>query len=108
MLSVAVSAMTQSFLRAYADKYGAGTTPSEAVALGFDAYLIAIMGVREAGGSGNGDLISRKICSIKGLAGATGSITMDDNGDPIKNIIIRKITNGKPVTVYTAIPGRNE
>ena len=103
-----LSAMTQSFLRAYADKYGAGTTPSEAVALGFDAYLIAIMGVREAGGVGNGDLISRKICSIKGLAGATGSITMDDNGDPIKNIIIRKITNGKPVTVYTAIPGRNE
>ena len=103
-----LSAMTQSFLRAYADKYGAGTTPSEAVALGFDAYLIAIMGVREAGRTGNGDLISRKICTIKGLAGATGSITMDDNGDPIKNIIVRKITNGKPVTVYTAIPGRSE
>ncbi len=103
-----LSGMTQSFLRAYADKFGAGTTPSEAVALGFDAYLIAIIGIREAGGTDNGDLIARKICTIKGLAGATGSITMDDNGDPIKNIIIRKITNGKPETVYTAIPGRNE
>jgi len=104
----ALSSMTQSFLRAYAQKYGAGTTPSEAVALGFDAYLIALRGIREAGDASSGALIARKICTIKGLAGATGSITMDDNGDPIKNIIVRRITNGQPETVYTAIPGRTE
>jgi len=103
-----LSSMTQRFLRAYAEKYGAGNTPSEYVALGFDAYLIAREAVRLAGTGDDRVLIASKLTAINGLSGATGTITMDDNGDPIKNIVIRQITNGKPETVYTSVPGREE
>ena len=100
----AQTAITTYFNEAYAAKYGADKTPSEAAALGFDAYLLALAALREADSAENGELIAEKLVTIKGLSGATGTISMDEHGDPLKAVIVNRIQNGTKSTVYTATP----
>ena len=102
------STLTKYFNEAYAKKYGADKVPSQEAALGFDAYLLALAALREAGDASDGALIAQKITTISGLAGATGYMTMDANGDPIKSIVVKQIKNQTPETIYTVIPGREE
>lgn len=96
------------FRKAYTDKYGSGKTPSQQTALGYDAYLLALRGITEAGTEKNGALISAKINAVRDLQGATGTIIMNEIGDPIKSIIVNKVTNGKPSPVYSMHPAAAE
>ena len=106
--SMRQSVMTEPFMEAYHKKYGNDKDPSEATALGFDAYLLALALLREAGAPDNGGLIAYKMQTITGLAGATGNITLDENGDPIKGIVVKQVINGSPVSIYTVTPGREQ
>ena len=45
-----------------------------------------------------------KMTSIHEFAGATGSITLNADGDPIKPVIIVKVEDGQMVPEYTAEP----
>ena len=100
----AQTAITTYFNEAYAKKFGTDKAPSEAAALGFDAYLLALAAIREADSAEDGELIASKLITIKGLAGATGSITMNEYGDPVKQIIVNYVHNGVKNTVYTVAP----
>ena len=94
------------FNEAYAAEYGSGKTPSQEAALGFDAYLLALRGMEDAGSSMIGSLISFCIRQVKDLEGATGIIMINEIGDPVKSIMINKSSGGKQTTVYTVDPAR--
>ena len=100
----AQTSITTYFNEAYAAKYGADKTPSEETALGFDAYLLALAAMREADSYTDGELIAQKLTTIRKLSGATGTITMDEHGNPAKTIIVYMIEDGVKSTVYTVDP----
>lgn len=99
----AITSNTEVFLKAYREKYGENEPPCD-VALGFDAYLIAINAIGAAGTSIDGDAIRDKLAATKNFPGASGNITFDENGDPIKSVVIKTITNGKFVHINTVEP----
>lgn len=99
-----ITEMTDVFLKAYREKYGEDSVPDPAVALGFDAYLIAIDSLNRIGTALNGELLQQSILLEKEFPGASGSITFDNNGDPIKSVVIKKIKDGEFVNAYTVEP----
>lgn len=96
--------MKDRFIKAYQEKYGEGETPSQNCALGFDAYLLAIEGLKASEGSLDGVIITSKIKNIRGLECATGTISIGSKGDPTKDVQIEAITGAGPVAVFTASP----
>ncbi len=99
-----LTTMSAVFLEAYREAYGEDTQPSNAEALGFDAYLLALSAIEEAGDSRNGALIMRKMTGIRELEGATGTITLNADGDPIKPVVIIRMEKGEMVHEYTVEP----
>lgn len=95
---------TDVFLKAYRGKYGKESEPPCAVALGFDAYLLAINAIEKAGTAVNGEAIKAELTATKKFPGVSGNISFDENGDPIKSVVIQTITNGKFVHIHTAEP----
>ena len=96
--------MSQSFLKAYKAKYGADAVPDSATALGFDAYILAIDAINKAGTALDGDKIRECLSLTKMFPGASGNITLDSNGDPIKSVVVKTIMEGKAEAVYTMEP----
>lgn len=95
---------TDVFLNAYREKYGEDAEPPSEVALGFDAYLLAINAIGTAGTSVNGEAIRDQLAATKNFPGASGNISFDENGDPIKSVVIKTIINGEFVHIYTVEP----
>lgn len=93
--------MTEIFRDAYAKKYGSDAVPGKNAALGFDAYLLALEGITQAGTADAGTLIANKLCHIKGFAAATGTITMGPKGDPTKDVVIDIVKDGAVCAGYT-------
>lgn len=83
---------TKKFVDDYKQKYG--TEPDLLAIMGYDAALIVMNGIKEAG-STDRELVAKAISRTQGLAGAQGDITLDGNGDP-KTLpaAILKIENG--------------
>jgi branched-chain amino acid transport system substrate-binding protein len=100
----AITENTGVFLKAYREKYGEEAEPPSDVGLGFDAYMLAINAVNAAGTSVNGEAVRDKLAATKNFPGASGNITFDENGDPIKSVVIKTIINGKFVHIYTVEP----
>ena len=98
-----VTPMTDVFKNAYAEKYG-DEAPSENCALGFDAYLMALEGIRLSEDTDDGVILTSKLKSIRNLEGATGYISINSQGDPTKDVVIEVITNNGPAVVYTVAP----
>lgn len=83
---------SESFLAYYQAMVG-GVPESAFPALGFDAYMAAIMAI-EAAGSDEGPAI-RDALSTLSFHGATGAIAFDENGDAIKTqAVIKTVRNG--------------
>ena len=99
-----ITEMTEVFLKAYRKKYGEDAIPPSAVALGFDAYMLAIDSINRAGTSTDGEKIRNALARTKEFPGASGSITFDDRGDPIKSVVIKTFHNGEIVATYTVEP----
>ena len=99
--------MTARFNSAYADKYGKDKTPPSEAALGFDAYLLALKGLEDAQTSKIGSMIAEAIREVSGLEGATGAITINELGDPVKSIMINWSSEGRQTTVYTIDPAKS-
>lgn len=99
-----LSEMTEIFLDAYHKKYGNDQTPSDSVALGFDAYLLALRGIEDAGTTSQGTTIASKLSSVFEMPAATGYITLNAQGDPIKDVVIKQYKNGTAEGVFTAVP----
>ena len=99
-----ITEMTEVFLNAYRNKYGEDAVPPSPVALGFDAYMLAVDSMNRAGTATDGDAITRALSRTKEFPGASGSITFDEKGDPIKSVVIQTVHNGEIVSAYTVEP----
>ncbi|MGB9615328.1 MAG: ABC transporter substrate-binding protein, partial [Fervidobacterium sp.] len=84
--------MTKKFIDAYRKKYN--QDPNAFAALGFDAYLLILDAIKRAN-SWKPEDIKNALTVTKGFQGATGVITLDENGDAIKDAIVKKIEKGE-------------
>lgn len=101
-----VSEERQKFLDAYTEMYGEDSVPSDAVALGYDAYLVAVDAIGQAH-STDGEEIANVLRDPKySFNGASGYINFSSIGDPIKTAYINTWQYGEPTTIYTYEPVR--
>ncbi|HDK26225.1 MAG TPA: ABC transporter substrate-binding protein [Candidatus Atribacteria bacterium] len=91
----------EKFNKDFMDKYG--KQPSAFAALGFDAYNIVIDAIKRANSS-DPKAIRDAIAETKDFEGVTGIITLDENGDAIKDAVIKKVEDGKFKYVTTVHP----
>ena len=81
------------FLDAYTKEYNG--EPSALTAMAYDAYLIAVSGIEKAGTVTDTVKIRDAIAATKDLECVTGMTTLDENGDPIKGVVIKTVKDGK-------------
>lgn len=89
------------FLDAYRNKFG--KEANAFAALGYDAYML-ILDVIENAGSADSQAIRDGLAKAKGFVGATGIITLDQNGDAVKSAVINKVDGAKFVYLTTVEP----
>ena len=77
------------FKKAYPDKEAAAAT-----ALGYDSYLVILDAIERAD-STDAKAIRDALAETKGFDGAAGVITLDANGDAIKDAVIKTVKGGK-------------
>lgn len=95
---------SEKFLEAYHEKYAKDKEPEDSVALGYDAYLIAINAVNDAGNDPSGNDIRKVLASAKEFQGASGNITFNTEGDPLRSAQISTWEGKKIVSTYTVEP----
>lgn len=95
---------SEKFLEAYHEKYGKDKEPEDSAALGYDAYLIAINAVNDAGNDPSGNDIRKVLASAKEFQGASGNITFNTEGDPLRSAQISTWEGKKIVSTYTVEP----
>ena len=91
------------FMKAYKEKYGS-STPSDAVALGYDAYVIAINAIDKASDDATPEEVRKVLAGQAKFEGASGLITFNGMGDPIKPAYISVWKNGEIETISTINP----
>ena len=85
------AAVVQNFISAYEEKFE--ETPNALGALAYDAvYLMA--GAIDTADSTDSDAIIAALADSS-LEGVTGNISFDENGDPIKGVMIIQVVDGK-------------
>lgn len=72
-------------------------------ALAADAYFLLLEAIEKAG-STDGTKIREAMVAIKNFPAVSGFITMQENGNPIKSMVINKVQDGKFVYVTTVNP----
>lgn len=72
-------------------------------ALGADAYFLLVEAIEKAG-STDGTKIREAMVNIKNFPAVSGMISMQENGNPIKSMVINKVKDGKFVYVTTVNP----
>ncbi len=89
------------FMTLYENKYGEGSAVDNAVALGFDAYSLAVEAIRKAGSRSGGEAIMKALKETGLFEGATGTMSFDSKGDPLKSVTVYSLDMKKG----SAIPG---
>ncbi|MDF2548655.1 ABC transporter substrate-binding protein [Anaerosolibacter sp.] len=87
-----ITEMSKQFIDAYQKQYG--KAPNAFGALGFDAYMVLINAIERAD-SVNPEKIKNALGETAHFKGATGSITLDSDGNTRKSAVIKKIENGR-------------
>lgn len=95
---------SEKFLKAYREKYGADTVPQDGVALGYDTYLIALNAIDKADDDADANDVRKVLAGQTQFQGASGMITFNSTGDPIKTAYISTWENGKVVSIHTMDP----
>ncbi len=93
--SPAFNENAEMFLKAYAEKYP-GEKPSMFTGLGFDTYLVLKDAIERAG-SPDREKVAKALRETKNFPGSTGFITITDEGNAEKSVVIVKIENGQYV-----------
>lgn len=89
---------TKEFIDAYDERYG--ETPGDVAALTWDAMQIVVEGVSNCGEI-TGDVVTDRECIRDGMAeidsleGITGTMSFDEEGDPVKCAVIARIEEGQ-------------
>jgi branched-chain amino acid transport system substrate-binding protein len=97
----ATSDTSKEFNRVYEAKYKEEV--SGFTALGADAYLLLIDAIKRAG-SVVGPKVRDALASTKDFKGVSGTMTMGPDGNPVKNVVINKVENGKFKYYMTVSP----
>lgn len=98
---------TKAFIDDFADRYG--SIPTDVAALTWDAMLLIEQALQNCGSIG-GHLASDRACLRDGMAaieafdGITGTMTFDEQGDPIKCATMVRIENGTFTAYESACP----
>jgi len=82
----------KTFLDEYAKKYN--KEPASVTALGYDGYLLALDAIKRAD-SVDPAKIRDALAATSGFVGATGTTTLDANGDATKSAYIKEVVGGK-------------
>ena len=98
---VPITPMSETFLNAYREKYN--KEPAAVTALGFDAYLVILEAIERAG-SADPVAIRDGIAKTEGFEGAAGVVTLDENGDAVKNAVIKEVKDGQFTYLTTVEP----
>ncbi|MCK9350771.1 MAG: ABC transporter substrate-binding protein [Clostridiaceae bacterium] len=86
-----INAESDKFLKLYKEKYG--KEANAFAALGYDAYMVAVDAIKRAD-SADPVAIRDALAKTSGFIGATGTITLDENGDAVKSAVVNTIENG--------------
>ncbi len=78
----------------FVQRYGKRGRLHSSEALGFDAVLLLADAIGRAG-SLEPQSIRDALAATRGFEGVTGTLSFDDNGDPIKGGVIMKVTDGE-------------
>lgn len=97
-----VTEMSPKFVEAFKAEF-AGQEANAFAALGFDTYILALDAITKAG-KYDAKSIRDILAATKDFKGATGNITFDKNGDPIKSAVIKQVKDGKFVYLTTVEP----
>lgn len=93
--------MVQTFVNEYKQKHGG--IPDALAALGYDSALIMIEALKTSKDL-SGPEIRSALSQIKGFNGVTGTISFNENRDPVKSAVIVKVDGGKLSYVTTIDP----
>ena len=93
--------MSKTFLDQYDAKYH--MEGNAFAALGWDAYMLLLDAIERAD-SIDGAAIADALYETMGFEGATGWISLDENGDAVKSAVIKTIKNGKSTFLTTVEP----
>mgnify|MGYP001167521728 CR=1 FL=1 len=85
----------QDFIEKYKERYN--TTPDMFAAHGYDAARMVIEVIKKYGAEP--EQIREGLASIKDFAGVTGSITIDEEGDTIRDVLILKVEEGEFIKI---------
>ena len=84
--------VVQDFVANYEEEFG--ETPNALAALAYDAAY-ALAAAFEAAGTAENAAVVAALAELNYTDAVTGSITFDENGDPIKAVTIIKVVNGE-------------
>lgn len=89
------------FLEEYRKEYN--KEPAAVTALGYDAYILILDAIKKAN-STDPIAIRDEIAKTKDFMGAAGVITLDENGDAVKDAVIKVVKDGKFTYMDTVKP----
>ncbi len=89
------------FLDEYRKEFG--KEPAAVTALGYDAYILILDAIERAG-SYEHDAIRDEIAKTKDFEGSAGFVTLDENGDAVKDAVIKVVKDGKFTYMDTVKP----
>ena len=84
---------SEKFLAEYRKDYP-GKEPAAVTALGYDAYIVILDAIKKANSS-DPVKIKEQLALTKDFPGAAGMITLDENGDAVKDAVIKQVKSGK-------------
>ena len=96
-----VTSVSETFLADYKAKFNQDANAF--AALGYDAYMVIIDAITRSN-STDPDAIRDALAGTSGFVGATGNITLDENGDAVKSAVINKVDGGKFIYLTTVEP----
>ncbi len=92
---------SETFLAEYRAEYG--KEPAAVTALAYDAYILILDAIERAG-STDPAALRDAIAQTEGFEGAAGIISLDVNGDAVKNAVIKQVKDGEFVYMDTIEP----
>ena len=96
-----VTDVSTEFLDLFTDEYS--TEANAFAALGYDAYMVILDAIERAD-SAAPEAIRDAIAETEDFTGATGFITLDENGDAVKSAIIKQVEDGGFIYLTTVEP----
>lgn len=85
----------EKFIFAYLSRYEEEESVMNSVALGYDAYLLALDALKRQEETGEGKSLKDVLKDTDDFQGATGVLRFDENGDPVRPVPFITIKNGE-------------